>query len=192
VGHFCPERKCENPDGVIGKFTSNFADNAVLAIHQSWIYDQGHVPNGIRMKKIVLLICFITIAAIGALYPPSARARTKADIYNNIDARPSTIRWCLPEAGDDPAHIIGGRCEVYRECLAHLSLDESVDRTPFPSLAGDQIDSVRKCHQALFNGARTNPQLKGSGATQQWLQHSVHPGTEAKSFSVPSNFANPR
>jgi hypothetical protein len=122
----------------------------------------------------------------------SARAQTSADIYNSIKVQPSTIRWCLAQAGDDPAHIIEGRCKVYRECLSNLSLDESADRNVPPSLTPEQVGGVRKCHQALFNAARTNPQVKGSAATQDWLQHSVYPGTEAKSFPVPSNLGDPR
>ena len=144
------------------------------------------------MRKLAQMICLLTAIVIVAWCSPSARAQTSVDIYNSIKSRPSTIRWCLPEAGDDPAHIITGRCKVYRDCLSDLSLDERVDRTPFPSLAAEQIDSVRRCHQALFNAARSNPQLKGSNATQQWLQHSVYPGTEAKSFPGPSSFVDPR
>jgi hypothetical protein len=144
------------------------------------------------MCRRTYLLYLGLIASLGAWYSPSARAQTSTDIYNNIVARPSSTHWCLPEAGDDPAHIIEGRCKVYRECLSNLKLDESVDRTPFPTLSVDQIDNVRRCHQALFNGARTNPQIKGSGATQHWLQNSVYPGTEAKSFPVPEAFVDPR
>ena len=36
----------------------------------------------------------------------SAKAQASANAYASIKARPSTIRWCLPEAGDDLAHII--------------------------------------------------------------------------------------
>ena len=135
------------------------------------------------------LLAFI---AIIAFCPSPARAQTRADVYNSIKARPSTIRWCLPEAGDDPAHIIGDRCKVYRDCLTDSGLDEKVDQTPFLSLAVEKIDSVRKCHQALFNAAKMNPQIKGSGATQQWLHHLVYPGTEAKSFPARSVTGDPR
>ena len=31
---------------------------------------------------------------------------TSADIYKSIKVRQSAIRWCLPQAGDDPAHIV--------------------------------------------------------------------------------------
>jgi hypothetical protein len=122
----------------------------------------------------------------------SARAQTSAGVYNGIKVQPSTIRWCLPQAGDDPAHIIGDRCKVYRECLSGLSLDESIDRNPAPSIAPEQVGGIRRCHQALFNAARTNPQVKGSAATQQWLLHAVYPGTEAKSFPIPGNLGDPR
>jgi hypothetical protein len=144
------------------------------------------------MQKPDYLFClFMSIATITScsLY---AQAQTSSDVYNDIKVQPSTIRWCLPQAGDDPAHIIGGRCKVYRDCLSDLSLDESIDRNPMPSLTPEQVGSVRKCHQALFNAARTNPQVKGSAATQQWLQHSVYPGTEAKLFPVPGNLGDPR
>jgi hypothetical protein len=144
------------------------------------------------MQKPDYLFClFMSIATITScsLY---AQAQTSSDVYNDIKGQPSTIRWCLPQAGDDPAHIIGGRCKVYRDCLSNLSLDESIDRSSPSSITPEQVGDVRKCHQALFNAARTNPQIKGSAATQQWLQHSVYPGTEAKSFPVPGNLGDPR
>jgi len=143
------------------------------------------------MQKTGQLISFFTFLAAVVFLLASARAQTSADVYNGIKVRRSTIRWCLPQAGDDPAHIIGGSCKVYRDCLSGLSLDETVDRKPVP-LASEQVDSVRKCHQALFNAARANPQVKGSAATQDWLQHSVCAGTEARSFAVPSNLGDPR
>jgi hypothetical protein len=136
-----------------------------------------------NLKHLLYPFAFIGAVTFCSL---SANAQTRTDAYA------STIRWCLPEAGDDPAHIISGVCRVYRECLSGATLDESVDRTPFPSLGFDKIEPLRKCHQALFNGARVNPQLKGSGATQHWLQHLVYPGTEAKSFPVPSVMEDPR
>lgn len=118
-----------------------------------------------------------------------AHAQTNADIYKNIKEQPSKIRWCLPQAGTDPAHIIEGRCRVYRDCLGDLGLGDAKDQN---ALGVGQVDGVRRCQQALFNAARMNPLLKGSYATQQWLQHDVYPGTEAKSFPVPSNFVDPR
>ena len=135
------------------------------------------------------LLIFIATATFCSFF---ASGQTSADVYNGIEVQPSTIHWCLPQAGDDPAHIIGGRCKVYRDCLSDLSLDESIDRNPMRRLTSEQVGSVRKCHQALFNAARMNPQIKGSAATQQWLQHSVYPGTEAKSFPVPGNLGAPR
>lgn len=117
---------------------------------------------------------FMLIAAI-AFCSLSARAQTSADVYNGIKMQPSTIRWCLPQAGDDPAHIIGDRCKVYRDCLSDLSLDESIDRNPMPSLTPEQVGSVRKCHQALFNAARMNPQAKAqlrrsSGCSTRYIR----------------------
>jgi hypothetical protein len=144
------------------------------------------------MRNLKHLLFPFAFAAVVTFCSLSAKARASADVYASIKARPSTIRWCLPEAGDDPAHIISGICGVYRECLSGATLDESVDRTPFPSLGVDKIEPLRKCHQAFFNGARVNPQIKGSSATQRWLQHSVYPGTEAKSFPVPSGMGDPR
>jgi hypothetical protein len=138
------------------------------------------------MENLGHLIRLFTFLAGIVFFLLSARAQTSADIYGSLEAHPSTIHW------DDPAHIIGGSCKVYRDCLSNLSLDEIVDRNRLPSLASEQVDSVRKCHQALFNAARANPQVKPSAATQAWLQHSIYPGTEAKSFAVPSNFGDPR
>ncbi len=126
--------------------------------------------------------------AIIAFFTSPVSAQTSQDVYRSIRTQPSTIHWCVPQAGDDPAHVIEGRCKVYRDCLSALSLDEGIDGSPILPLTPEQVDPVRKCHQALFNAARTNPQIKGSGATQQWLLHSVYPGTEAKSFPIPDNF----
>jgi hypothetical protein len=138
-----------------------------------------------------LLRIFMLIATM-ACFSLTARAQTSAEVYNRIKAQPSTVRWCLPQAGDDIAHIIEGSCKVYGECLSDLGLDESIDRNPVHSITPEQVGGARKCHQALFNAARTNPQVKGSAATQQWLQHSVYPGTEAKSFPVPRKLGDPR
>lgn len=144
------------------------------------------------MKTTRHLIYIFVLLAMAACYSFTAKAQASTDIYNSIRLQPSTTRWCLPQAGDDPAHIIEGRCKVYRNCLSDLNLDESIDRNVPSSLPPEQVDGVRRCHQALFNAARTNPQLKGSAATQQWLLHSVYPGTEAKSFPVPANLGEPR
>jgi hypothetical protein len=144
--------------------------------------------SAVNLKYLLFLLAFV---AIGPLAVPSG-AQASSDTYAKIQERPSTIRWCLPKAGDDPAHIIGGRCEVYRECLSGAALDESVDRTPFPSLDAEKVEVLRKCHQALFNGAIVNPQIKGSAATQKWLLHMVYPGTEAKSFPIPGITGDPR
>jgi len=106
-------------------------------------------------------------------------------IYGSILETASKIYWCSTGAGDDPAGIIGNRCEVYSDCLETAGLTEMVDKIPFPPLSEEQRSSVRRCHQALYNAARTNPQIKGARATQIWLERDVFPGTEAKSFSVP-------
>jgi hypothetical protein len=132
------------------------------------------------------------IFAGSLVFSPPADAQSSADVYRNIKAVPSSVRWCVPEAGDDPAGIIGSRCKVYRECLANANLDDSVDRKPFPKLSLEGVEDVRKCHQALYNAARVNPQIKGSGATQQWLECLVYPGTQAKPFSIPGTTTPPR
>jgi hypothetical protein len=102
------------------------------------------------------------------------------------------MRWCLAGAGDDPAGIISGVCRVYSECLNTAGLSEAVDQEPFPSLSETQVAAVKKCHQAVYNGARVNPQIKGSKATQEWLLHHVFPKTEANVFDVPSFLNDPR
>jgi hypothetical protein len=141
-----------------------------------------------KLSNSFLLVSFMVTMAFNSM---SAVAQPRAS-YSVIETEPSAIHWCLPEAGDDPSHIIEGRCKVYRECLSSLSLDERVDRLTTASMTPDQVIGVRKCHQALFNAARLNPQVKGSAATQQWLTHSVYPGTEAKSFAIPANLGEAR
>lgn len=92
-----------------------------------------------NLKHLLFLFAFSAAVTFCSL---SAKAQASADAYASIKARPSTIRWCLPEAGDDPAHIISGVCGVYRECLSGATLDKSVDRTPF-RLAND-ADSIAR------------------------------------------------
>jgi hypothetical protein len=155
-------------------------------------HSDSHVSKGNYMKRPDHLFRILMSIATMACCSLSAGAQTSAEVCNGIKVQPSTIRWCLPQAGDDPAHIIEGRCKVYRECLSDLNLDESIDQNPARSITPEQVGGVRRCHQALFNAARTNPQIKGSAATQQWLQHSVYPGTEAKSFPVPGGLGDSR
>jgi len=77
------------------------------------------------------------------------------------------------------------------ECLEDAGLDASIDVAPYPSLPEQTIERVRRCHQGLYNAARTNPQIKGSNATQQWLTHEVLSGTQAKPFAVPATMGTP-
>jgi len=114
--------------------------------------------------------------------PPQSQSASVA--YARIMDSPSKAHWCLPEAGDDPSAIISGRCKVYRECLDRAGLTEEV--------SSDALPKLKACHQSLYNAARTNPQIKGSLATQTWLTHDVQPGTEAKTFPVPALFPAPR
>jgi hypothetical protein len=133
----------------------------------------------------------VIFAAIQLHCPYPAQAQIQPAIYMNIQESPSKLRWCLPEAGDDPDRIISGRCIVYSECLNDLGLKERVDRRPYPALSKIQVEGLRKCHQALDNAARTNPQIQGSKATQDWLEHDVIPGSEAKSSPVPAKSPTP-
>lgn len=138
------------------------------------------------------LICqLVVLAVLSVAQGPEMGGQSAKDTYNAISDRPSKIRWCLPGAGDDPAGIIGGRCRVYSECLDSAGLDGAVDQQPYPTLSENQIAEVKKCHQALYNGARVNPQIKGSKATQEWLVHGVYPGTEAKVLVVPRSMNDP-
>jgi hypothetical protein len=118
-------------------------------------------------------------------------AQSPQNTYNALSEVPSKIHWCLPAAGHDPSGIIESRCRIYSDCLVSAGLTVTVDEAPFPTLSDDQRESVRRCHQALFNAAATNPQLNGSKATQEWLQHQVIRGTEAKSFPVPAMMGAP-
>ena len=142
-----------------------------------------------RLSDSLLLVFFVATMAFHSM---SSVAQPRTAGYGGIETGPSAVHWCLPETGHDSSHIIESRCKVYRECLSNLSLDESVDRLTTASMTSDQVIGVRKCHQALFNAARMNPQIKGSAATQQWLTHSVYPGTEAKSFAIPANLGDAR
>lgn len=134
-----------------------------------------------------LLFAFMVISL-----SPLLRAQSAKEVYSRISENPSKLHWCAPEAGDDPAGIIGGGCKIYSECLASAGLTEAADQKPFPSLSDEQRVNLKRCHQALYNAARSNPQIKGSWATQDWLEHGVLPGTGAKTFSVPDSFPSPR
>jgi hypothetical protein len=118
-------------------------------------------------------------------------AQSAKETYSGIGENPSRLHWCLPGAGDDPAVIIGRVCKVYSGCRESAGLNEAADQMPFPSLTDEQRLNLKKCHQALYNAARVNPQIKGSNATQDWTEHGVLQGTEAKSFSVPGSFPLP-
>jgi hypothetical protein len=98
----------------------------------------------------------------------------------------------LPAAGDDPAGIIEGACRVYSDCLDSSNLPQNLDNLPLAPLSDEQRKNAKACHQALFNVARVNPQIKGSKATQEWLVHHVSSGTEAKFFPGTSMMDHPR
>jgi hypothetical protein len=134
----------------------------------------------------------LALGCVGFSGVRSAQPQAPKQTYAQIKSQPSAVHWCVAEAGDDPAHIISKSCEVYSECLGAVDLNESIDRPPFSGLPDDQIKWVRKCHQDLYNAAHSNPQVKGSRATQDWLEHGVYPGTEAKSFPIPSSLPSPK
>ena len=131
------------------------------------------------------LLIFLAFASIGFLGPNAAQPQDPKQIYAQIKKQPSTIHWCLPGAGDDPSGTIGNRCELYSECLGALGLQDDVDRPPFSGLSDTQVGWVRKCHQGLYDAARSNPQIKGASATQEWLEHNAYPGTEANPSAPP-------
>ena len=130
----------------------------------------------------LLPILAVAILALGVM--KEARTQNAKQVYAQIGQR-SPIHWCLAQAGDDPAGIIGKQCAVYSECLGALNLQDDVDRPPFTGLSEVQVNWVRRCHQELDSAARANPQIKGAGATEDWLEHHVYPGTEAKAGASP-------
>ena len=141
--------------------------------------------HAVRFQSVVLAF-ILSFGFVHALCAQTAR-----QTYDAISEKSSKVHWCLQAAGSDSAGIIESRCQIYSECLASAKLTAGVDELPFPAISEDLRQSLRKCHQALFNAAIMNPQLKGSKATQDWLQHHVMKGTEAKSFPVPASTATP-
>ena len=135
------------------------------------------------MRPYCLLI-FLAFVSIGLHRLSAAQPQDPKQIYAQVK-QPSTIHWCLPQAGDDPSGTIGNQCARYSECLGALGLQDDVDRPPFTGLSDTQVGWVRRCHQGLFDAARANPQIKGAAATQDWLEHRVYPGTEAKPTAAP-------
>lgn len=144
------------------------------------------------MRVATLFCVCIVCVAIDLVSLQASAQQSGKDIYAAISETPSRTHWCLPAAGDDPVGIIGSRCQVYSDCLDSADLTRVVEQQPFPSLSEAQRTSLKKCHQALYNAARVNPQIKGSKATQDWLEHDVLRGTEAKSFAVPVGMSSPR
>ena len=138
------------------------------------------------MRLHRLFLTSAVLSFVSFLCLSVSRAQNSNDVYERIKDKPSKTHWCLPEAGNDGANIISGRCKVYAECLEDLNLTERVDQKPYPNLPESQVAQVKKCHQSLYNSARVNPQIKGSSSTQDWLEHHVYPGTEAKPFPIPS------
>lgn len=138
------------------------------------------------------LLIFLAFAFTSFPSPKAAQPQDPKQIYAQIKKQPSTIHWCLPEAGDDPSGVISSQCESYSECLGALGLHEDVDRPPFSGLSDVQVAWVKRCHQGLYNAARSNPQIKGASATQDWLAHSVYPGTEAKPLPASDSVLPPR
>jgi len=142
--------------------------------------------------RVANLFCVcILCPAIHLISMQASAQQSGKDIYTAISETPSKTHWCRPAAGDDPAGIIGRVCQVYSDCLDSANLTQLVDQLPFPSLSEAQRTSIKKCHQALYNAARVNPQIKGSKATQGWLEHDVLQGTEAKSFAIPAGMSSP-
>jgi hypothetical protein len=159
-----------------------------MAMHPSVdSYCQGRSP--VRRQRLVLILVSLSPVCLVGL--PSGHAQTAADVYSRIEEQSSKIHWCVPEAGNDPSNIIASRCKVYSACLADSGLDGKVDTPPFPDLSPAQREKVKVCHQGLYNAARMNPQIRGSGATQVWLQNGVIQGTEAKPFSIPNSTGPP-
>ena len=169
------------------------ADNPFFASPYDLLsHSYCHVCKGTRMQKPDHLFhLFMLIAAI-AFCSVVARAQTSADVHNGIKVQPSTIRWCLPQAGDDPAHIIGGRYKVYRDCLSDLSLDESIDRIQCVRLPLNKLVTfgsvIRPSSLPPERTRKSKAQLRrSSGCSTLYIR-----GTEAKSFPVPSNLGDPR
>jgi hypothetical protein len=146
-----------------------------------------------KKKEIMSLSSFnkFVLVFLFCLCLRSIQAQSSKDIYTQIKTQPSPTRWCTTEAGDDPAGIISSRCNVFNNCLKAINLDEKVDHPPFPALSGEQIAIVKSCNQALYDAARSNPQIKGSKATQDWLTHEVLPSAAARPFSIPDSLGKP-
>jgi hypothetical protein len=147
-----------------------------MKVPMRWVYPARFLFAALM---VISLSCFLN-------------AQSAKETYSRIGENPSKFHWCLPTAGDDPNGIIGHACQTYSDCRESAGLTEAADQKPFPSLSDEQRLSLKKCHQALYNVARVNPQLKGSRATQEWLEQGVSQGTEAKPFSVPNSYSPPR
>jgi hypothetical protein len=139
--------------------------------------------------RITRKMLFLSLAIFTLEY--TILAQSPRDKYEAIQEIPSPTHWCLPAAGDDPASIIEHVCSVYMKCLESADLPSDIYGQLPSTLSDEQRQHAKACHQALFNAAKVNPQIKGSKATQAWLESYVAPGTEAKSFAVPASMNNP-
>lgn len=144
------------------------------------------------MRTAIVWTLILGALALSPLPPTVAQEPSAKSVYNAVRDTPAKVRWCLPEAGDDPASIISSSCAKYSACLDDGKLSPTVDRSPYVQLQKDALTALQRCHQYLYNAARANPQLKGSKATQVWLTGDVQPGSEAKSFPVPPSMPSPR
>jgi len=133
-----------------------------------------------RPYRLLILLALTCISVAGSKAAQQAKPQ------------PSTLHWCSPQIGDDAAHIIGNSCAKYSECLGAVGLEDDVDRPPFTGLSDVQVAWVKKCHQNLYNAARANSQIKGSAATQDWLERSVYPGTAARPLPASGSLPPPR
>jgi hypothetical protein len=138
------------------------------------------------------MILVLAILSTAVAQTRTAQPQDPKEIYAQIRAQPSAIHWCLAAAGNDPGGTIGNQCAVYSECLGALDLHDDVDRAPFTGLSDVQVNWVRRCHQVLWNAAHASPQIKGAAATQDWLEHHVYPGTEAKASAASTAPSPPR
>jgi RHS repeat-associated protein len=95
--------------------------------------------------------------------------------------------YCGPGGAGPTTGVPNGLCYVHDRCFDRAGLDANSNTPGGPGMTSSQMKAAKACNQGLYNGARSNPNARGSKALQWWLtngaqvpfRYILYPGTEA-------------
>jgi hypothetical protein len=100
--------------------------------------------------------------------------------------------YCGPGGAGSQTGSLNGPCAVHDACYAGVAgggISAANNRPGGPQMTSAQIGGEKACNQALYDAARTHPDVPGSAAVQWWLVNGssnfprigyiLHPGAEA-------------